>query len=485
MRRITKPAWLAPPRKRGRFAAWLVFLLATVVVLPEVLRPAGKQHSNDSRSQPELASGSGPAYLTAQQRCRGPNSTESVPRLEVVESWAAYQPTPPQQVTLVTQVNLARQRLGKCRLDMLVSQCRSWPLALVAAAYAPQLGAGQEEAAAQHNVTSLADARQQLAELHHQLRQEGKSPDTTSPYGNCNLHLRLYTEVCTLDSLHQFPANALRNRALQMAETEIAVPAALRHAWEGGKEAAATAAAASVVASLSDSQAARQAVLLLDVDFIVSRDFGAELGTPAGWEDVRLHLGVAPAIVVPAFQAKLGELAWNAKGVVQPERLAWGKQLAFDAVAGGKRWVADNLQRGAGLAEFNWGTCARRATNVSRWLQSKDYYRIEYEKNFEPDVIMLRQHVPWYDERFRGYGLNKAIEFSAMHSWGVTFLVHPRGFVVHVAHPWSDNQQHSKSTGKLKSNFASFESIYATEVLENRFYPVTAFADSCPLTMGA
>ena len=61
-----------------------------------------------------------------------------------------------------------------CRLDMLAGQCRHWPLTLVAAAYAPQLGAGQDELAAQHNVTSLADARQQLAEVHHQLRQEGK-----------------------------------------------------------------------------------------------------------------------------------------------------------------------------------------------------------------------------------------------------------------------------------------------------------------------
>ena len=84
-----------------------------------------------------------------------------------------------------------------------------------------------------------------------------------------------------------------------------------------------------------------QAVLLLDVDFVVSHDFGAELATAAGWEDIRQHLEVAPAIVVPAFQAKLGELAWNAKGNVQPERLAWGKQLAYDAVAGGPaavRW---------------------------------------------------------------------------------------------------------------------------------------------------
>ena len=39
--------------------------------------------------------------------------------------------------------------------------------------------------------------------------------------GACNLRLQLYTEVCDARTLVHLPANAMRNRALQMAQTEV------------------------------------------------------------------------------------------------------------------------------------------------------------------------------------------------------------------------------------------------------------------------
>lgn len=30
-------------------------------------------------------------------------------------------------------------------------------------------------------------------------------------------------------------------------------------------------------------------------------------------------------------------------------------------------------------------------------------------QKYEPYTIMLRKHVPWYDERFRGYHFNKIV----------------------------------------------------------------------------
>ena len=47
-------------------------------------------------------------YLSAEQRCRGPKQTESLPVLDQVGAWQAASPVDRQHVTLVTQLNLER-----------------------------------------------------------------------------------------------------------------------------------------------------------------------------------------------------------------------------------------------------------------------------------------------------------------------------------------------------------------------------------------
>ena len=39
-------------------------------------------------------------------------------------------------------------------------------------------------------------------------------------------------------------------------------------------------------------------------------------------------------------------------------------------------------------------------------------YKIQYEKLFEPYIIMVSADVPLYDERFQGYGLKQGFAFS-------------------------------------------------------------------------
>ena len=75
---------------------------------------------------------------------------------------------------------------------------------------------------------------------------------------------------------------------------------------------------------------------MLDVDFIVSREFVEELTRPEGRADLRGHLDTAAAaVIVPALQARLPELKWLRNGTVTEDRLDWAKQLAFAAAAGG------------------------------------------------------------------------------------------------------------------------------------------------------
>ena len=53
---------------------------------------------------------------------------------------------------------------------------------------------------------------------------------------------------------------------------------------------------------------------------------------------------------------------------------------------------------------------------------------------------MHRQHTPWFDARFRGYGRNKIMYAAALNSSGFSFVVDPDTFVVHRPHGVSGAQ---------------------------------------------
>jgi Glycosyl-transferase for dystroglycan len=53
---------------------------------------------------------------------------------------------------------------------------------------------------------------------------------------------------------------------------------------------------------------------------------------------------------------------------------------------------------------------------------------------FEPYVIIRRDAAPFYDERFRGYFRNKALQLHHLALMGFRFLVHPEAFIIHLPH---------------------------------------------------
>lgn len=48
-----------------------------------------------------------------------------------------------------------------------------------------------------------------------------------------------------------------------------------------------------------------------------------------------------------------------------------------------------------------------RATNYKKFFESDIPYPIKFKSGYEPYVLVSRKHMPWYDERFRGYGWDK------------------------------------------------------------------------------
>lgn len=61
-------------------------------------------------------------------------------------------------------------------------------------------------------------------------------------------------------------------------------------------------------------------------------------------------------------------------------------------------------------------------------------YKVPYSDYYEPYVIMSTERFVPYDERFRGYGLNKCIHLRALAERGCTFHVLPGHFVVAEGH---------------------------------------------------
>lgn len=50
------------------------------------------------------------------------------------------------------------------------------------------------------------------------------------------------------------------------------------------------------------------------------------------------------------------------------------------------------------------------ATDYERWYVSDAVYKVTtYQHSYEPYVILRKEGTPWCDERFVGYGANKAV----------------------------------------------------------------------------
>ncbi len=72
-----------------------------------------------------------------------------------------------------------------------------------------------------------------------------------------------------------------------------------------------------------------------------------------------------------------------------------------------------------------------------------EYYGINYFKSFEPYVIVERDGLRRYDERLRGYGLNKVLHLEMLARVdSYQFFVFSRGFLVsrECGHVKSDDE---------------------------------------------
>jgi glycosyltransferase-like protein LARGE len=79
-------------------------------------------------------------------------------------------------------------------------------------------------------------------------------------------------------------------------------------------------------------------------------------------------------------------------------------------------------------------------TDYDRWTSGeKDVYKVTtYQFSYEPYVIFKNRGSPWCDERFSGYGSNKAACLFELYVSGVDYYVLPNDFIVHQTHAYPD-----------------------------------------------
>lgn len=205
---------------------------------------------------------------------------EDVPRLVSVQTWKSKKTRPRESITLMTQ-------LSDDRLSMLENQCRTWNDPIVAMVYIPLFNrkAADDPIIPTYPNTTLEHIIEGIDAFHYFM-------EMTAP---CVLTIELVGQFTDPLDPEEYPINALRNRAIKLARTDI--------------------------------------LFMLDVDFVPATDLGMP---PPGYRDPVVYdqliqlTSEKKALVLPAFEIT------NRK-----QELVMGQNFARQLAMAGKRTIRD------------------------------------------------------------------------------------------------------------------------------------------------
>ncbi|KAG1451131.1 hypothetical protein G6F56_008164 [Rhizopus delemar] len=162
-------------------------------------------------------------------------------------------------------------------------------------------------------------------------------------------------------------------------------------------------------------------IMMLDIDFFPCTDFRQEVQNDP---ELLEKLDQGSGLVVPAFEYARLEEGMDYRTFPRTksdliEKVQQGKLDMFHSA-----W-----QRGHG------------STDYVKWYghQNTSYPVIDYNHSYEPYVIFRRQQSPWCDERFIGYGANKAACLFELYISGMDYHVLSNHFLIHQSHPYPES----------------------------------------------
>ncbi|KAI8078874.1 glycosyl-transferase for dystroglycan-domain-containing protein [Halteromyces radiatus] len=180
-------------------------------------------------------------------------------------------------------------------------------------------------------------------------------------------------------------------------------------------------------------------VMMLDVDFHLCTNLQSLRENPERLEYYMNRANGRVALVVPAF-----EYVAQADGV-DYKTFPTTKQALLDEMRQGK---IDMFHKG-------WKK-GHGATDYERWYTTNESYVVtDYDFSYEPYIIYPKEGTPWCDERFIGYGANKAACLFEIYLSGMEYTVLPDDFLIHQTHkyPEKTRRKERQYNRTLYSNF--------------------------------
>ncbi|CAO3662579.1 unnamed protein product [Rhizopus microsporus] len=179
-------------------------------------------------------------------------------------------------------------------------------------------------------------------------------------------------------------------------------------------------------------------IMMLDIDFFPCTNFRQDILQHPEWLNM-LDDGLT-AFVVPAFEYI------DLEDGIDYKTFPRTKQDLIDQV------TADKLDMFHRAWQLGHG-----ATDYVKWYDASTpmYKVVNYHHSYEPYVIFKRQGSPWCDERFIGYGANKAACLYEIYLSGISYYVLSDHFLIHQSHtyPESARRKERSFNRKLYTHF--------------------------------
>ncbi|GLD55685.1 glycosyltransferase-like protein LARGE2 isoform X1 [Lates japonicus] len=110
-------------------------------------------------------------------------------------------------------------------------------------------------------------------------------------------------------------------------------------------------------------------------------------------------------------------------------------------------------------------------TNYAKWRTSTTPYKVEWEPDFEPYVV-VRRDCPEYDQRFVGFGWNKVSHIMELDAQEYDLMVLPNAFMIHMPHAPSFDISKFRSSSSYRNCLNTLKDEFHQDL--SRKYGATA-----------